>query len=70
MLDLLSRRWWWILVRGIAAILFGIVAFTRPGLTLWALVMLFAAYAIAKDALPDYTHRFSPKKLTQPQLLA
>ena len=32
--------------------------------------VLLAAYAIAKDALPDYTHRFSPKKFTQPQLLA
>ena len=50
MLDLLSRRWWWILVRGIAAILFGIVAFARPGLTLWALVVLFAAYAIVDGA--------------------
>ena len=32
--------------------------------------VLLAAYAVAKDALPDYAHRFSPKKFTQPQLLA
>ena len=50
MLDLLSKRWWWILVRGIAAILFGIAAFAWPGLTIWALVMLFAAYAIVDGA--------------------
>ena len=50
MLDLLNRRWWWILVRGIAAILFGIYAFARPGMTLWALVILFAAYAIIEGA--------------------
>ena len=50
MLDLLTKRWWWILVRGIAAILFGIAAFAWPGLTIWALVMLFAAYAIVDGA--------------------
>ena len=50
MLDLLSRRWWWMLVRGLAAILFGIAAFARPGMTIWVLVMLFAAYAIIDGA--------------------
>ncbi len=50
MLALLSRRWWWMLVRGIAAILFGIAAFTWPGLTIWALVLLFAGYAIVDGA--------------------
>ncbi len=33
-------------------------------------MVLLAAYRIGKDALPDYAHRFSPKKFTQPQLLA
>lgn len=28
------------------------------------------AYATAKDALPAYAHRFSPKKFTQHQLFA
>lgn len=50
MLDLLQKRWWWILVRGIAAILFGIACFAMPGFTIWALVMLFAAYAIVDGA--------------------
>ncbi len=50
MLALLSRRWWWILVRGLAAILFGIAAFAWPGLTIWALVILFAGYAIVDGA--------------------
>ena len=31
---------------------------------------LQVAYAAAKDALPAYSHRFSPKKFTQYQLLA
>ena len=33
-------------------------------------MVLLAAYAIGKDALPDYAHRFSPHTFTQPQLFA
>ncbi len=50
MLQMLTRRWWWMLVRGIAAILFGIACFAVPGMTLWVLVTLFAAYAIVDGA--------------------
>ncbi len=32
--------------------------------------MLLPAYLTAKDALPEYAHRFSPKKFTQHQLFA
>jgi transposase len=32
--------------------------------------VLIVAYAVAKDALPAYAHRFSPKKFTQHQLFA
>ena len=32
--------------------------------------VLLVAYAVAKDALPAYAHRFSPKKFTQHQLFA
>ena len=46
MLGLLSRHWWVFLVRGLLAILFGVVAFARPGLTLVSLVYLFGAWAL------------------------
>lgn len=38
--------WWAVLLRGIFAIVFGIVALVWPGVTVWALVVVFGAYAI------------------------
>ncbi len=38
--------WWAVLLRGVFAIIFGIVALTWPGVTVWALVIVFGAYAI------------------------
>src|SRR6185437_9474464 len=44
--DLLARRWWAILIRGIAAIIFGVLTFVLPGVTLAVMVLLFGAYAV------------------------
>jgi uncharacterized membrane protein HdeD (DUF308 family) len=41
----LASRWGWVVLRGVVAILFGILSFTRPGPMSLALLMLFAAYA-------------------------
>ncbi len=46
MLDSMAKYWWVPFVRGIFAILFGLLAFIWPGLTLLALVLLFGAYAL------------------------
>ena len=40
------RRWWLLLLRGIAAILFGVLAFIWPGITLVTLVFLYGAFAL------------------------
>ncbi|WP_323005755.1 HdeD family acid-resistance protein [Pseudorhodobacter sp.] len=46
MMDTLQRSWWIFLLRGVSAIVFGIMAFAWPTLTLSALVMLFGAYVL------------------------
>jgi uncharacterized membrane protein HdeD (DUF308 family) len=44
--NVLARNWWAVGLRGVAAIIFGILAFIQPGLTLTVLVLLYGAYAL------------------------
>ncbi len=53
--GMLSDHWWLMLVRGIIAILFGILAFAQPGITLATLVILFGAFAFADGILAVWT---------------
>ncbi|WP_341915071.1 DUF308 domain-containing protein [Ferrovibrio terrae] len=45
------RLWWMIVLRGLAALAFGLVAIFWPGISLAALVMLFGAYALLDGAI-------------------
>jgi uncharacterized membrane protein HdeD (DUF308 family) len=51
MSALLAQNWWAVALRGALAILFGIVAILLPGVTLAALVLLFAAYMLVDGIL-------------------
>ena len=51
MLNALADYWWLLLLRGIAAIAFGVFAFFWPGLTLVALTLVWGAYALADGIL-------------------
>lgn len=45
-LTALREGWWMLLVRGIAAVLFGLTALFWPGLTAYALLITFGAFAL------------------------
>jgi len=51
LLSALAENWWLLLLRGIAAIVFGILAFVWPGITLLSLTLLWGAYALADGVL-------------------
>jgi uncharacterized membrane protein HdeD (DUF308 family) len=51
MLHALARNWWLLLLRGIAAIVFGVLTFVWPGLTLLTLLLLYGAFALVDGIL-------------------
>lgn len=46
MLQIMARNWWMLLLRGIAAVLFGVSVLVWPGIALTTLVLLWGAYAV------------------------
>ena len=46
MLKTLSHYWWLVVLRGVLAIIFGVLAFIWPDITIGALVLLFGIYAL------------------------
>jgi uncharacterized membrane protein HdeD (DUF308 family) len=51
LLSSLADNWWLLLLRGLVAIAFGVIAFVWPGLTLAALTLVWGAYALADGIL-------------------
>ncbi|CCW13471.1 putative membrane protein [Rhodococcus aetherivorans] len=52
--PLFKQMWWLVLIRGILAVLFGVVALVWPGITVWALVVVFGIYAIVDGVVLVY----------------
>lgn len=50
MLEFLSKNWWVLVVRGVAAVLFGVLTFVWPALSLAVLVLTWGAYALVDGA--------------------
>jgi uncharacterized membrane protein HdeD (DUF308 family) len=51
LLHALVQYWWLFLLRGIAAIIFGVLAFIWPGITLVTLVLFWGAFALVDGVL-------------------
>lgn len=49
--NIFSQYWWIVLLRGIVAVLFGIIAVTMPWVALFSLMIAFGAFAFADGCL-------------------
>src|SRR5207253_8282059 len=59
--DTLGRNWWLLALRGLAAVVFGVLAFVWPGATLITLVWLFGAFALTNGILSLVLAAKTPK---------
>lgn len=62
MLEKITNNWWLYGVRGLVAVIFGILAFTQPVQALAALVLVFGAYAFVDGTFAIFagiaSHRY------------
>lgn len=54
MLNAMTTSWWMLVIRGILAVLFGVLAIIVPGITLSLLVIMFGAYVLVEGAINIY----------------
>jgi uncharacterized membrane protein HdeD (DUF308 family) len=65
LIETLKRHWWIPVIRGVVAVLFGIMAFVYPGLTVAVLVLLFGAWILVDGVfrvIGAIGHRASDKE--------
>lgn len=63
--HLLTSNWWLLLLRGLVAVLFGILAFAWPGITLLTLIYLFGWYALVNGILSFFLAAKAPRGHTR-----
>jgi uncharacterized membrane protein HdeD (DUF308 family) len=51
MLEALTRNWWAVALRGVFAVIFGLLALIWPNITVLALVALFGAYCLVDGVI-------------------
>ena len=61
MFVILAHNWWMLLLRGILALVFGVMCFVYPGLTLLVLAMLFGAYVLVDGIFAIVSAVYAPK---------
>ena len=59
--DTLRHNWWLLGLRGLAAVVFGVLAFIWPGATLITLVWLFGAFTLVNGVLSLAVAAKAPK---------
>jgi uncharacterized membrane protein HdeD (DUF308 family) len=55
LVDFAKGVWWWVLIRGILAIAFGVIALLTPGQALLAIAIVFGAFALV-DGIVAVVH--------------
>jgi uncharacterized membrane protein HdeD (DUF308 family) len=58
---ILARNWWVLALRGLIALLFGVMALAWPGITLTVLVLLFGAYVLVDGVFAVVAALNAPK---------
>ncbi len=51
MVHALAKNWWMLLLRGVAAIIFGVLTFAWPGMNFLTLIMFYGAFALIDGVL-------------------
>jgi uncharacterized membrane protein HdeD (DUF308 family) len=60
MTEVARKSWPWLMLEGILAIIFGVIALVNPGLTLASLILLFGAYLIV-DGVFEIANSFTDR---------